>query len=145
MKSLSILMLLITLMLSVSCSKEKASEVINDAKIKAADTVGAAVEKELKEAYIGVSIDGVDCNAEAVKAGSYASDKVKDFLKVQSENNLASRSAIGSLVPVVCEYVVSNVFPELINKVDTEYVCMKSAGAAKIQKVGSDLCASIDL
>lgn len=147
MKSLckTFLLTVVVSLLVVSCSKDKASEVLNDAKIKTAETVGAAVEKELKEAYVGVVVEGVDCNEEAVEAGAYTSDKIKDFLKVKEEQMLSSRSAIGSLVPIVCEYVVSDIFPELISKVDTKYKCMVAAGSAKITKVGSDLCASIDL
>lgn len=139
--------MLIVLALSlafVGCTKEKAEKVINDAKIKAADTVGAAVEKELKEAFVEINISGVDCQAEAVDIGAKATEKVRDFLKVKSAESF-NKSLAGSLVPQVCGYVMENVFPELVSKVDTEYVCLRQLGSDKLSKVGKDLCNGLDL
>lgn len=145
MKLLTMLVLGLCLLLSFGCSKEKVADAVNDAKIKTADTVGAAVEKELKEAYGDTEVSGVNCQEEAVKLGGVAADKIKDFLKVREEQQVAARSAVGSLVPIVCNYVVETIFPEQLAKVDTEFVCLKQLGQDKITKVGKDLCAGIDL
>lgn len=145
MKLITMLMLALCLTLSFGCSKDKVETAINDAKIKTADTIGAAVEKELKEAYVGVAVEGADCEAEAVKIGGLTSDKVKDFLKVKEEQSLTQKSVAGSVLPGVCNYVVSSVFPELINDIKSDYVCLKAAGAVKISKVGKDLCSAIDI
>lgn len=143
MKSLSTTFLFTVALslLVVSCSKTK--EVLNDAKIKSATVVGAAVEKELKEAYAGISIENVDCNEEAVKLGDVAEAKVKDLLGVQTQS--LNKSLAGSIVPTVCKLVVDEILIPQLNKVDTEYVCLKAAGSEKIGKVGTDLCASIDI
>ena len=141
-----ITMLLLALSVTMfSCSKEKVAEAVNDAKIKTADTMGAAVEKELKEAYGDMSVGEVNCQDEAVKLGGLTSEKVKEFLKVKQEEQSMARSAVGSLVPIVCNYIITDIFPEQLAKVDTEYVCLKQLGQDKITKVGKDLCSAIDL
>ena len=139
MRSLLTLTALLSLsLLTVSCS----SKSVNDAKVSAAKKAGDAVEKELKEAFASVSIENVDCNVEAKKIGGKVEEKVADLLKVKTEVNKSFASAV---VPQVCSFVINSVFPELVNKVDTEYVCLKQLGSDKLKKVGTDLCNGLDL
>jgi hypothetical protein len=122
---------------AVGCSSSK----VNEMKDKVALKMSVAVEKELKEAYSGVEIVGVDCNAEAEEIGKNVYDEVSKFLKVKK----SQKSAVSSLVPVLCNMVVEQVFPVLIRNPDGEYACLREVGSEKLEKVGKDLCNAIDL
>jgi len=145
MKKLLILVSIGSLMFFTSCSSTK----INDSKIKAAEGLGRAVEKELAEEYASLVIDN-DCNAEAKLIGEKAKEKVLELLKAKetvdsSALKSASFASAGGVVPVLCTFVVQSVLPPLIKDGSSEYACLRALGAEKISKVGLDLCNAIDL
>lgn len=127
------------LFLVVGCSSTKVEEIKNKVAVK----VSVAVEKELKEAYDGVEIVGVDCMVEAEEIGENVYNEVSRFLKIKE--SAKQKSVAGELVPVLCNLIVDQVFPMLIKDPDGEYACLRSVGSDKIEKVGKDLCSAIDL
>jgi len=137
--------LFLTSMMFTSCSSTK----VNDVKVKVAEKVQVAVEKELNEAFDGVSISGVDCKAESSMIGEKVYSKLADFLKVKPAPvvgaSLTASSTVSSLVPVLCGMVVEQVFPVLIRDDSGKYACLRNIGAVKLEKVGKDLCSAIDL
>ena len=132
----------------VSCS----SSVVNDYKIKASNSVGQAVEHTLAAQYVNVTVEGKDCVAEAKVTGEVAKVKVMELLKAKEtliassvqDKAFASRS-VGSVVPMLCSFVISNVLPGLINDNASEYACLRALGSDKMVKVGNDLCGLISL
>lgn len=134
---------LIVPFLFVSCSSQK----VNDFKIETAKKFGDATEKELKEAYASVSIEGVDCNAEAELIGEKVEKEVLELLKAKqaTEDAGLTQKSLGSVVGPVCSFVVSKAIPALLIDNSDKYACLRNVGADKLVKVGDDLCNAIDL
>ncbi len=129
---------------AVSCS----SSSVNDFKVKSAEKAGMAVEKNLQAAYLSLVVVGVDCNAEAVATGEVAKEKILELLKAKEvlvSANLSDKN-FGSVVPVICSFVVSNILPDLIKGSPSDkYACLRALGADKMVKVSNDLCESIKI
>lgn len=133
----SLIMVCVLALSAFSCSSTK----VNEMKDKVAMKMSVAVEKELLEAYDGLEVVGVDCVQEASEIKSNVYDEVSKFLKVKK----SQKSAVSSLVPLLCEMVVSEVFPVLIQDPEDKYACLREIGSIKLEKVGKDLCSAIDL
>ena len=138
-----ICVLMLTSLLAVSCSKEK----VNDIKLQTAEKVGTSTEKALKEAYVGISIENINCEDEAEKIGSEVKNKVLSFLKAEVPQSIApeAKTVVGSVLPTVCIFVVQNVLPNLITDASSSYACLRTLGADKLKSVGTDLCTAIEL
>lgn len=143
MKKLITLFSVLAVFVFTSCSSKQ----VNDFKIETAEKFGAGVEKELKEAYAGVSIDGVDCNAEAVLIGEKVEAQVLELLKAKqvTEDAGLSQKSLGSVVAPICSFVVSKAIPSLLIDDSDKYACLRVVGSEKLVKVGQDLCEAIDL
>lgn len=143
MRNLFLVFGILALSIFTSCSSQK----INDFKIEAAEKVGIAVEKELSEAYASVSIEGVDCKAEAKMIGEKIEENVLDVLKAKEtvENAGLTQKSLGSVVGPICSFVVSKAIPSLLIDNTDKYACLRALGSEKLVKVGQDLCVAIDL
>lgn len=134
-------------LLVTSCSSSQ----VNDYKIKAADKVGVAVEHSLAAQYSNVAVEGKDCIAEAKATGEVAKVKVMELLKAKetliaaNANDKSLSRSVGSVVPVLCSFVVSSVLPALLNDSSSDFACLRALGSDKIVKVGDDLCGLINL
>lgn len=125
---------------TIGCSSSK----VNEVKIKIAGKVQVAVEKELKEAYDGLQVVGVDCSLEAEEIGNKVHNKVEDFLKVE---DVERKSILASaLVPKLCFLVVGEFLPKLIRGSDgNDYACLRHLGADKFKKLGDAFCSGLEL
>lgn len=137
------LLFILPVFLMFSCSNQK----VNDFKIQTAEKFGAGVEKELNEAYASVSIEGVDCAAEAKEIGEKVEKEVLELLKAKqaTEDAGLTQKSLGSVVGPVCSFVVSKAIPALLIDNSDKYACLRNVGAEKLVKVGEDLCQAIDL
>lgn len=136
------ILMCIVLLLSVSCIGKK----VETLKVSAAEKIGAAMEKELSAQFVSISIQGVDCQAEAVSIGKDVAAKVKQFLKVKEQEKAVKSLALkGVAVSSICQFLVTSIVPGLIEDNASKYACIRALSSEKIVLLGVDLCDSINL
>lgn len=123
----------------VSCSNLK--DKFNDVKLDVAKEGKDFVTKELKSSFVDVHVDGANCESEAEAIGLKVEEKLISFLKAEQKSAaMVDKSLSATILPVVCNFVVSNIVPEIVDGIETKYVCLKEVGADKMIGIGKDLC-----
>lgn len=141
---MKILMCLFLLLTISACSSSKIKDGLNDVKLEIAKTAKVYTVKELKAEYSGLVVHSANCESEAEKLGLKMEERILGFLKAEQRASvMVDKSLSITILPVICNFVVSNVVPELLKGVETEYVCLSFVGSDKLVKIGKDLCDQI--
>lgn len=136
------LMLIIMLVFLMSCSNLK--DKFNDVKLDVAKEGKDFVTKELKDAYSDLEVEGANCESEAEAVGIKFEEKLLVFLKAeQRQAAMVNKSLTAKVLPAVCNFVVTNIVPEIIDTIKTEYVCLREVGGDKMVEIGKELCDQI--
>ena len=144
MKRIMLLALLSFSFVLTSCSSLK--DKFNDVKLDVAKEGKEFVTKELKSEYASSTQPAAVCESEAEKIGLKVEDGLIKFLKAeQKQAALQEKSLTANVLPAVCTFVVSQIVPEVIEGIKTEYVCLREVGGDKIVKIGEGLCAKIKI
>jgi len=122
-------------LLFAACS----SKVINDIKIATATKVKDKSHEVLSKAFKTVTVEGVDCEVQAVQHSEYLYSKTASLLKVHE--NAKSLTPVAQLA---CTAAVQGL-NMLIQSPDSSTACLRAYGGDKVLYLGSTICNSIEL